>query len=300
MNLNEKNCKYCGEIVKKFANRCIHCGELLDIQLPTQGYPSMQNAAREIKSGGISGSFFTVIVGVVIFGLAMTNPSKTDFKNFINEKISSKVDKELSKDNTLGSSKELISGFVKGIANIAVEGMINRENFFIFSTYEVDTSFLKALNQDIPEMKFLGVANSFIPLSKSVLAKSDNETSPKIAVEEKPIVKEEIIVEKKIEPVEEVVEVVKPKLVLKVSPSFDCTKATLIVEQTICNNPELAKLDVRNAEIFKRALDANPEKARHILRVSNQDRRQCKDDISCINANYLESIANYNLVMKYQ
>ena len=104
----------------------------------------------------------------------------------------------------------------------------------------------------------------------------------------------------KVEPVEEVVEVVKPKLVLKVSPSFDCTKATLIVEQTICNNPELAKLDVRNAEIFKRALDANPEKAKHILRVSNQDRRQCKDDINCISANYLESIANYDLVLKYQ
>jgi len=302
MNLNEKNCKYCGEIIKKFANRCIHCGELLDIQLPTQGYPSMQNAAREVKSGGISGSFFTLIVGVIIFGLAMTNPSKTDFKNFINEKISSKVDKELSKENTLNSSKELISGFVKSIANIAVEGMINRENFFIFSTYEVDTSFLKALNQDIPEMKFLGVANSFIPLSKSVFVKSDNESSPKTLVEEKPLVKEEVQVqvEKKIEPVEEVVEVVKPKLVLKVPPSFDCTKATLIVEQTICNNPELAKLDVRNAEIFKRALDANPEKARHILRVSNQDRRQCKDDVNCISANYIESIANYDLVLKYQ
>jgi hypothetical protein len=139
----------------------------------------LQNTAGEINSGGISSTFFTVIFGVIIFGLAITNPSKTDFKNFINEKISSKVDKELSKDKALGFSKELMSGFVKGISNIAVEGMINRENFFIFSTYEVDTSFFKALNQDVSEMKFLGIANSFIPLSKSVFSKSDNEKSPK-------------------------------------------------------------------------------------------------------------------------
>jgi hypothetical protein len=82
------------------------------------------------------------------------------------------------------------------------------------------------------------------------------------------------------------------------SPSFNCTKATLITELTICRNETLAKLDVKNSEVYKLALKVDMIRAKEVLKLSNQDRRVCKDDVECIRLNYQDSITNYEKIVK--
>lgn len=46
-----------------------------------------------------------------------------------------------------------------------------------------------------------------------------------------------------------------------VSPSFDCTKAKSFSEMTICNDPELSRLDSELAVIYQQAKERAPDKA---------------------------------------
>jgi hypothetical protein len=169
MNIDEKNCKYCGESIKLTAIKCKHCGEFLNDE--AQFKKELIKSESSIKTLVLFSVFGLVIV---FFGLILTNPSKEDFKKFINEKISSKIDTEVSKNN-FGSMTELISGFAKGVVNVALEDMVTHKDYFFFSTYSVDTALFKAMNQDVPDLKFLGVANSFIPLSKALYSEGNKE-----------------------------------------------------------------------------------------------------------------------------
>lgn len=58
-----------------------------------------------------------------------------------------------------------------------------------------------------------------------------------------------------------------PATALAARTSFDCTKATARVEQLVCRDEALAKLDLRVADLFRKAEDAaGGERARIALR----------------------------------
>ena len=71
-----------------------------------------------------------------------------------------------------------------------------------------------------------------------------------------------------------------PTAVLAAKTSFDCTKATAKVEVLVCRDDALAKLDLRAADLFRKAEDnASGERARIALREAQhafpQKRNAC-------------------------
>jgi uncharacterized protein len=77
-------------------------------------------------------------------------------------------------------------------------------------------------------------------------------------------------------------------------PSFDCSKAKHKTELTICNEPSLAKLDSKNAELYKNAEKINPTQAKQQLNNSVKNRYKCQGDYDCIKSNLQQSIGSYN------
>lgn len=76
-------------------------------------------------------------------------------------------------------------------------------------------------------------------------------------------------------------------------PSFDCSKAKHKTELEICKEPSLAKLDFENAELFKKASNVNPVKAKQTLNNSVKNRYKCQSDYNCIKSNFQQSIEVY-------
>lgn len=68
--------------------------------------------------------------------------------------------------------------------------------------------------------------------------------------------------------------------------SFDCKKATTPVEQTLCGNPELSRLDTTLGEHYRRAMDKLQGAPRDALRNSQrawlQTRNACGSDVTCL------------------
>jgi uncharacterized protein len=80
-------------------------------------------------------------------------------------------------------------------------------------------------------------------------------------------------------------------------PSFDCSKVKHKTELEICKEPSLAKLDFENAELFKKASNVNPVKAKQILNNSVKNRYKCQSDYNCIKSNFQQSIIDYKAII---
>ncbi len=70
-----------------------------------------------------------------------------------------------------------------------------------------------------------------------------------------------------------------------VTPSFDCLKARTLVEKTICNNPELAQLDVNLNSAYKQSINSSDLKYVEQLKVEQRawlkERNKC-DTEKCL------------------
>lgn len=82
-----------------------------------------------------------LLIGLVIliFALALTNPSQTDYNSWVNDKLADKLN--YNSQSTLGKAVSKISGLV-------VEPVTERHNYVLFSIYETkvaDTHFTKTL-----------------------------------------------------------------------------------------------------------------------------------------------------------
>ena len=68
-----------------------------------------------------------------------------------------------------------------------------------------------------------------------------------------------------------------------IAPSFDCSKATELVEKMICGDPQLARMDAEISRLYKLALtDKQAAPAGHALKVSEEKwltwRNKCAGD----------------------
>jgi tol-pal system protein YbgF len=77
------------------------------------------------------------------------------------------------------------------------------------------------------------------------------------------------------------------------TPSFDCNKATKPSEITICSNPELADLDVKNSNLYKEARNINPDLSKIILNESIKSKYNCGINVTCLIDLYNKSISDY-------
>jgi tol-pal system protein YbgF len=81
------------------------------------------------------------------------------------------------------------------------------------------------------------------------------------------------------------------------APSFDCNKATKPSEITICSNPELADLDVKNSNLYKEAKNINPDLSKIILNESIKSKYNCGIDTNCLISLYNKSIFDYKSII---
>ncbi len=98
------------------------------------------------------GNFLLIVLGFFLFA---TNPEQPEFDQFVRTTVTSKV----------ASGDALVDMFAGGlVSGLAKENSL-RKNYYLFSIYTADLSILAMLGQNVPnQVKFLGIANQFIPL----------------------------------------------------------------------------------------------------------------------------------------
>ncbi len=102
--------------------------------------------------------FYTLLVlclGVLFF----TNPDMDDFRSYVKEE-SKRMIQESARAPGLS---EAIAGAGGEFAQSFVDEVTRREDYYLFSTYEID---LTPLNRSDKPFKFVGVGGTFINLRK--------------------------------------------------------------------------------------------------------------------------------------
>ena len=103
----------------------------------------------------------TLVLLIVIAGLFITNPSKSNFVDYLNK-------------NFLGGS-------------MATAQVVNSKSYWIASIYDVDPVLAKKTDSNVSEFVFIGVANSFVPIRKEkweVLVERFEDAKSSIGVSE--------------------------------------------------------------------------------------------------------------------
>jgi uncharacterized protein len=65
---------------------------------------------------------------------------------------------------------------------------------------------------------------------------------------------------------------------------------------TVCANPKLVDLDVKNLQFYKKAKSKNAAATKAIFLASIKSKYACGTDIGCIEEVYQKSIVNYGCV----
>lgn len=86
--------------------------------------------------------------------------------------------------------------------------------------------------------------------------------------------------------------------VKKMYPSFNCNKATRSTEIAICENEELASLDVKNMKLYIKAKsrDIDDVATKEVWKKSIKSKYACGSDVDCIREVYKESISGYECI----
>lgn len=103
-----------------------------------------------------------LLIAVACGALVFTNPEKSEFVKFLNHQMIKSMDEA---SPNLGKEAKT---FATGLMSMAIEKSTEQKDYFIFSILKVDTSFLRLFNNDVPDLKFIGVAGQFIPYGKTL------------------------------------------------------------------------------------------------------------------------------------
>jgi len=88
-----------------------------------------------------------ILLIVIIFFAAMTNPDKTDFKDYLSEEMSEEVNGDDWLANLLGNT----------MIDLLVETSVTDKDYVIFTTFEVEI--------DNETKTFIGLFNNFIKIN---------------------------------------------------------------------------------------------------------------------------------------
>ncbi len=105
------------------------------------------------------GALFALMIAAL---LLLTNPTAVEFEEY----VSMQVTHNIAGKNPLGDrvARQRAGGFVAKIAS----GHTERENYFLFSVYNVDMSGLRLFKPELPPaVNVLGIGGQFIPLTRN-------------------------------------------------------------------------------------------------------------------------------------
>ena len=153
--LEEKKCPYCAEVIKKDAIKCRYCGS----QLPEERVVEISHQVFQTQTTSPVTKFLSITVVLIFAFLCFTNPSKIEFVQYASNHISSKISEKVDSDNSV------VNNLITGFTNILVDSLIDHKNYLIFSTYTLDLNLLRTLGSQVKDIKYIGIAGQFIPLS---------------------------------------------------------------------------------------------------------------------------------------
>jgi len=167
MNADEKLCPFCAEIIKAKAIKCRHCLADFNEEYKFSATSKVAESRIPHKIEQTRNYIWWILFGLIVVILAFTNPNEKDFKYEIVKKIqeSEKVD-----------DSNPFHKLMLGVASYAIESVTERNNYLIFSIFEIDSSLLKIVNPDMPRLRFLGIGRQIIPLF-NMLKHADEESS---------------------------------------------------------------------------------------------------------------------------
>ena len=108
---------------------------------------------------------------IVVAGLRFTDPSKDDFRQYVQARVERKLQDDARKRDPNGDTasnplQALGVSMARGIAGVAVDHSTVHRDYWLFGTFDVDGTLLRLSGSDVGDMKFLGIAGTFVPLSQ--------------------------------------------------------------------------------------------------------------------------------------
>jgi hypothetical protein len=110
----------------------------------------------------------TQIISFVLIGFALniSNPSKNEFIDFISIEIKKKYPEINLQANADSSAVEqILVGFGNTVITNILKESTTQKDYWLFSVYELDMRLLRDFGAQVKNVKVIGIANTFIPLS---------------------------------------------------------------------------------------------------------------------------------------
>lgn len=108
-----------------------------------------------------------ILIAILCIGLHSTNPSKTDFIEFASIQIKKKYPElDFKPESGVTSLEKLISGFGNTMVSNYLTESTTQKDYLIFSIFEVDMKLARDFGIKEKNIKVLGVAGKFLPLSE--------------------------------------------------------------------------------------------------------------------------------------
>ena len=108
-----------------------------------------------------------ILIALLCIGLHSTNPSKTDFIEFASIQIKKKYPElDFKPESSATGLEKLISGFGNTMVSNFLTESTTQKDYWIFSIFEVDMKLARDFGVKDKNIKVLGVAGTFVPLSE--------------------------------------------------------------------------------------------------------------------------------------
>ena len=108
-----------------------------------------------------------ILIAILCIGLHSTNPSKTDFIEFASIQIKKKYPElDFKPESSATSLEKLISGFGNTMVSNYLTESTTQKDYWILSVFEVDMKLARDFGIKEKNLKVLGVAGTFVPLSE--------------------------------------------------------------------------------------------------------------------------------------
>jgi len=102
-------------------------------------------------------NYFIITLSFIIFLSAYLNPSNKDFKSFLADLIKTEI---IKSGESIGTANIIYS--LSNVLLSSDKSIIERNNYYIYSSYNIDLSVVRSFGYDIKDVKAIGVFGKFI------------------------------------------------------------------------------------------------------------------------------------------